>query len=48
MRGLAILSECIERGEWPGFDGHDQHISFIEMPAWASIRISTQLSAEAA
>lgn len=48
MRGLAILAECIERREWPGFDGHDQHISFIEMPAWASTRISTQLSAEAA
>lgn len=48
MRGLAILAECIERGEWPGFDGHDQHISFVEMPAWASTRISTQLSAEAA
>ncbi|EXL10269.1 hypothetical protein BG36_07575 [Aquamicrobium defluvii] len=47
MRGLAILAECIERGEWPGFDGHDQHISYIEMPAWASTRISTQLNAEA-
>ncbi len=48
MRGLAILAECIKRGDWPGFDGHDQHISFVEMPAWARTRIDTELAAEAA
>ena len=48
VRGLAILSECIERGEWPGFDGHEQHISFVEMPAWARTRIDTALNAVAA
>ena len=47
-RGLAILAECIDRGEWPGFDGHEQHISFVEMPAWSRTRIETELSAEAA
>ncbi|GGB00056.1 hypothetical protein GCM10011491_30370 [Brucella endophytica] len=48
MRGLNILSECLKRNEWPGYDGHDQHISFVEMPSWARTRIDTQLNAEAA
>lgn len=48
MRGLAILNECLKRGEWPGFDGFDQHISFVEMPPWARTRIDSQLNAEAA
>jgi hypothetical protein len=47
-RGLKILSECIKRSEWPGYDGHEQHISFIEMPAWAKTRIDTALRSEAA
>lgn len=48
MLGLKILAECIERGEWPGFDGHDQHISYVEMPPWARTRIDNELNAEAA
>lgn len=48
MRGLAILAECIEHGRWPGFDGFDCDISFVEMPAWARTRIDTELSAVAA
>lgn len=47
-RGLALLRQCIERGRWPGFDGFDQQMSFIEMPAWARTRIDTELQQKAA
>lgn len=42
-RGLQILADCIKRGEWPGYDGFEQHISFVEMPSWAKTRIDTDL-----
>jgi hypothetical protein len=48
MRGLAILADCLKRKDWPGFDGHDQHVSYVEMPGWARTRIDTQLNSEAA
>jgi hypothetical protein len=48
MQGLKILADCIKRNEWPGFDGPDQHISYVEMPAWGRTRIETDLSAKAA
>lgn len=47
-RGLSILRQCIERKEWPGFDGFESRVSYVEMPSWAATRINTQLSAEAA
>jgi hypothetical protein len=47
-RGLQVLAECIKRSEWPGYDGFDQHISYVEMPAWAKTRINIELEAEAA
>lgn len=47
-RGIALLRECIKRNEWPGFDGFDGRVSYIEMPAWGRTRIDTQLNAEAA
>lgn len=43
-QGLEILRQCLKRNEWPGFDGFDQHISYVEMPPWARTRIDTQLS----
>lgn len=46
--GIAIAAECWKRGEWPGFDGADQHISYVEMPAWGRTRIETELNAQAA
>ena len=47
-RGVEILRRCIAEGRWPGFDGFEQHISYVEMPSWARTRIDTQLHAEAA
>ena len=47
-RGLALLRQCIERGRWPGYDGFDQQMSFIEMPAWAKTRIDNELQQKAA
>lgn len=41
--GLEILQRCLERNEWPGYDGHDQHISYVEMPAWSRSRIEDQI-----
>lgn len=43
MLGLKILKECLKRNEWPGYDGHDQHISYVEMPAWGRSRIEDQI-----
>lgn len=47
-QGLKLLRECLKRQDWPGYDGFDQHISYIEMPAWAKTRIDNELNAEAA
>jgi hypothetical protein len=47
-QGLKLLRECLRRQEWPGYDGFDQHISYIEMPSWAKTRIDNELNAEAA
>lgn len=41
--GLNILENCIKREEWPGYDGHEQHISYVEMPAWGRSRIEDQI-----
>lgn len=48
MRGLAILADCLKHNRWPGYDGPDQHISYIEMPSWAKTRINIGLEVEAA
>lgn len=48
MQGLKVLRECLKRKEWPGYDGFDQHVSYVEMPSWARTRIDTQLRMEAA
>ncbi|MFC6487316.1 PD-(D/E)XK nuclease-like domain-containing protein [Nitratireductor sp. GCM10026969] len=42
-QGLNLLRECLKRNEWPGYDGFDQHISYVEMPAWAKTRIDNDL-----
>lgn len=47
-KGVARLRECIKRGEWPGYDGFDQHISYVEIPAWAKTRIDIELQSKAA
>ena len=41
--GLQILGGCLKAGEWPGYDGHDQHISYVEMPTWARNRVEEQI-----
>lgn len=41
--GLSILENCIKREEWPGYDGHEQHISYIEMPTWSRTRVEEQI-----
>lgn len=46
--GVNVLRECIKRNEWPGYDGFDQHISFVEMPGWARTRIDIDLNTRAA
>lgn len=40
--------ECLKANEWPGFDGFGQHISYIEMPAWAQTRTDNNIHAEKA
>lgn len=47
-RGVDMLRECIKRGEFPGYDGFDQHVSFIEIPGWAKTRIDIELQQKAA
>ncbi|WP_025091474.1 PD-(D/E)XK nuclease-like domain-containing protein [Brucella intermedia] len=41
--GLKVLERCIKENTWPGFDGFDQHISWIEMPAWSRSRVEDQI-----
>lgn len=41
--GLQVLEKCLKTGEWPGYDGHEQHMSFIEMPAWARTRVEDEI-----
>lgn len=41
--GLQILERCIKENRWPGFDGFEQDISWIEMPAWSRTRIEDQI-----
>lgn len=40
---LDTLERCIRLNEWPGYDGHDQHISYVEMPTWARNRVEEQI-----
>lgn len=47
-RGLSVLRECLQRNEWPGYDGFVQQMAYIEMPAWARTRIDNDLQQKAA
>lgn len=40
---LGILEKCIMLNEWPGYDGHEQHVSWVEMPSWARARVEDQI-----
>lgn len=42
-RAIATVEECLKRGEWPGYDGFAQDISWLEMPSWAKTRIKIEL-----
>jgi hypothetical protein len=42
-RAIATVEECLKRGEWPGYDGFADDISFVEMPSWAKTRIKIEL-----
>ncbi|GAA2867104.1 hypothetical protein GGQ99_001336 [Aminobacter niigataensis] len=46
--GLKVLRDCLKHKAWPGYDGFDRDISYIEMPPWARTRIDAALNAEAA
>lgn len=47
LAGIAMVRECLKRGQWPGFDGFDREIGWVEMPSWARTRITTSLEAAA-
>lgn len=47
LAGIAMVRECLKRGQWPGFDGFDREIGWVEMPGWARTRITTALEAAA-
>ncbi len=42
-KAIATVKECLKRGVWPGFDGFDKEISYVEMPGWSKTRIKTEL-----
>lgn len=42
-KAIATVKECLKRNQWPGFDGFDKEISYVEMPGWSKTRIKTEL-----
>lgn len=42
-KAIATVKECLKRRAWPGFDGFDKEISYVEMPGWSKTRIKTEL-----
>lgn len=45
---VRVINKCLERNEWPGYDGFSQDISWVGNPTWARTRIQTQLDQESA
>jgi hypothetical protein len=43
MQALPLLEKCLEKNEWPGYDGFGQDAGWIEMPMWAKTRIDDSL-----
>lgn len=44
-KAIATVKECLKRGIWPGYDGFDREISYVEMPSWSKTRIKLELEA---
>ena len=44
-RAFSILEQCVETGEWPGYDGFSDNVTWAQMPDWARKRIRKELEA---
>lgn len=42
-RAFAILEQCVATGEWPGYDGFSDNVTWGRMPEWARKRIRKEL-----
>lgn len=42
-RAIDTVNECLKRGVWPGYDGFEKQIGWIEMPSWSKTRIKIEL-----
>lgn len=42
-RAFSILEQCVATGEWPGYDGFSDDVTWGRMPEWARKRIRKQL-----
>lgn len=42
LAGLEVISECLKRNEWPGYDGFSGDISWIEVPSWHRTKIEVE------
>jgi hypothetical protein len=42
-RAIDIVNECLKRKQWPGYDGFDRDIGWVEMPGWAKTRLKIEL-----
>lgn len=42
-RAIGTVNECLSRGVWPGYDGFEKQIGWIEMPSWSKTKIKIEL-----
>lgn len=42
---IETVKRCLKEGKWPGYDGFEKEVSYVEMPSWSKTRIKTQLEA---
>lgn len=42
LRGLDIVGECLKTGIWPGYDGVERDVQWIEIPSWARTRLEVE------
>lgn len=42
---IEIVKRCLKEDRWPGYDGFDREVSYVEMPGWSKTRIKTELEA---
>jgi hypothetical protein len=42
-QAIGTVKECLKRNQWPGYDGFDRDIGWVEMPSWAKTRLKIEL-----